>query len=673
MGDGPLSDPAGRRRGAAGESHPPDEPALWLRLVGGLAVYRGDRPQPATQVGSRKARTLLALLAVERGRVVSVDQVVEAVWGEAPPRRPADNVSTLVSRLRAALGPDMVVGDRAGYRLGPALRVDLYEAAAMVTEAEARLAGGEPARALVAAGRAVELLGGGAVLADQPDATWAEPARARHGELLRRARHSTAQAALRTGDPAAAVAAAAAAVTADPFDEPACRALMQAYAAAGEPARALSAYARLRAALADGLGADPSPATRALHVAILRNQVAAPAAPAPARSGPGGDAGLVGRDAEVARLAEAWTRAAGGACRLLLITGEAGIGKTRLADQVVHLAGATGGLVTRAGCHRVQRSLPLQPVVEALTRLVTGLPAATVRQLAGDQASGLAALSPEVSAMLGVPPLAWSCGEAYQRRCFDAVAGFLRRLSAIRPTLLVLDDLHDADPTTVQLMHYLARRAGDSRLLMVATLRPEAGGAALASLTGVADQCELGPLGPAAITRLAAAAGQLAQVERVARQTRGHTLLVVETLRGLAAGEVGVAGAVRAAVVDRVRRAGPQAEQLLRAAAVLGTRFTPAGVAALLDISAPEAARRCEHLLPTRLIGQAGYGYEFANHLIRQVVYEATPMPTRRAYHGAAAHLATGHQRAGAHATLRGGHHRAGGTIQRRRDAAPRP
>jgi DNA-binding SARP family transcriptional activator len=670
MGDGPLSDPTGRRRGAAGEPRVPDEPALWLQLVGGFAVYRGDRPQPASQVGSRKARALLELLAVERGRVVSVDQVVEALWGEAPPRRPADNVSTLVSRLRAALGPGTVVGDRAGYRLGRAVRVDLYEAAAMITEAEARLAGGEPRLALVAAARAVELLGGGAVLADQPDATWAEPARVRHGELLRRARHSTAHAALRTGDPAAAVAAAQAAVTADPFDEPACRTLMQAHAAADEPARALSAYARLRAALADQLGADPAPATRALHVAILRNQLAAPTTPAPAR--PRGEAGFVGRDVEVARLAEAWTRAAGGACRLQLITGEAGIGKTRLADQVVQLAETTGGLVARAGCHRVQRSLPLQPVVEALTRLVTGLPAATVRQVAGDQASGLAVLVPEVSAVLSVPPFAWSDGETYQRRCFDAVAGFLRRLSAIRPILLVLDDLHDADPATVQLLHYLARQAGDGRLLMVATLRAEADAAALATLTGVADQCELGPLGPAAITRLAAAAGQLERVGQVERQTRGHTRLVVEMLRGLAAGEVGVAEAVRAAVIERVRRAGPQAEQLLRAAAVLGAVFTPTSVAALLDISAPEAARRCEQLLPTRLIIQAGYGYEFANHLTRQVIYEATPMPTRSAYHGAAAHLATGHQRAGAHATLRG-HHRTGGTIQRRQGAAPRP
>jgi DNA-binding SARP family transcriptional activator len=672
MGDGPLSDPTGRRRGAAGEPRVPDEPALWLQLVGGFAVYRGDRPQPATQVGSRKARALLELLAVERGRVVSVDQVVAALWDGAPPRRPADNVSTLVSRLRAALGPGTVVGDRAGYRLGRAVRVDLYEAAAMITEAEARLAGGEPALALVPAARAVELLGGGAVLADQPDATWAEPARIRHRELLRRARHSTAHAALRTGDPAAAVAAAEAAVTADPFDEPACRTLMQAYAAADEPARALSAYARLRAALADQLGADPAPATRALHVAILRNQLTAPARPAPVRSRPRGEADFVGRDVEVARLAEAWTRAAGGGCRLLLLTGEAGIGKTRLADQVVRLAGATGGLVARAGCHRVQRSLSLQPVAEALTRLVGGLPAATVRQAAGDQARGLAALLPEMSPTLGGPPVAWSFGETYQRRCFDAVAGFLRRLSAIRPVLLILDDLHDADPATVQLLHYLARQAGDGRLLMVATLRAEASEAVLATLTGVADQCELGPLGPAAITRLAAAAGQLEQVAQVERQTRGHTLLVVEMLRGLAAGEVGTAEAVRAAVIERVRRAGAQAEQLLRAAAVLGAMFTPASVAALLDIGAPEAARRCEHLLSTRLIIQAGYGYEFANHLIRQVIYEATPMPTRSAYHGAVAHLATGHPRAGAHATLRG-HRRTGGTTQRRHGAAPRP
>jgi DNA-binding SARP family transcriptional activator len=555
-------------------------------------------------------------------------------------------VATLVSRLRAALGPDTVAGGRAGYRLGWVLRVDLYEAAAMLTEAEARLAGGEPTLALVIAERAEELLGGGAVLTDQPDAAWAEPARIRHADLLRRARLAVAQAALRTGDVVAAQAAATTAVAADPLDEVAFQALMRAHDAGGEPARALGVYQRLRATLRDELGVDPTPETRELYAAILRNQSDAPRVPRSSPVGAGvAEEGFVGRAPELARVAEAWEAVADGGSRLLLVAGEAGIGKTRLAEQAVRLAGATGGVVASAGCYEVERSLSLQPVIEALTRLITGLPPAVLREAAGDRAGTLATLVPELATILGVGS-AEPGGTAIQpRRCCDAVAVFLRRLSKARQVLLVLDDLHHADATTVQLVHYLARHAATARLLMVVTVRVEEGDPVLSALATVADRLDLGPLDRAAIADLAAAAGRPELTDQVERLTRGHTRSVVETLRALAAGESGVPWPVRTVVLDRVRRAGQKAEELLRAAAVLDHGFAPTDLAWLLDISGPEASRRCERTLSARLVTVAGSGFEFANDLIRQVLYDTTPLPTRLAYQRRAAHLPTGRQR----------------------------
>jgi DNA-binding SARP family transcriptional activator len=249
-----------------------------LRVVGPFSVHRAGREQARAEVGSRKARTLLALLAVHRPRLVPVDQVVEALWAQAPPRHPVRNVATLVSRLRAALGPDVVVGDGSGYRLGDAPRVDLYQADAILARAEARLAGHEPARdpdrdpgrALAAAVTALRLLDGAVLLADHPCAAWAEPARIQHRQLLRRARLTTAAAALRCGDFHTARSTAQAAIEADPLDETAHRTLMTACDTAGEPAQALLAYQRLRATLADELGVDPAPATRDLHTAILQ-------------------------------------------------------------------------------------------------------------------------------------------------------------------------------------------------------------------------------------------------------------------------------------------------------------------------------------------------------------------------------------------------------------------
>lgn len=606
---------------------------LQVRLVGPLAVVRDGRVLDATEVGSHKTRLLLGLLAAAHGRVVAVDRIVAALWPDQPPKRPAENVATLVSRARSALGAGVVVGGRGGYRLGDGIGTDLVLAAAQLSDAESRL-DAEPALALAAARQAADRLASAALLADEPDADWIGSARDDQAELLRRARHDMARAALRTGQPAVAREAAMSALRIDQLDEQACRSLMRAHDALGEPALAVAAFEGLRAVLADELGVDPAAETRDLHVAILRGdriQVDGTAGPA------GVVADLPGREREVAELRRAWADAAAGRGSLTLISGEAGIGKTRLAEEVAKQA--TAGRVLSARCYEAESSLFLQPIVEVLTRLVVTLPERWVREAAGDRAGALAALVPEVATLLGAPPREHGSPDAQRRRAYDAVVVFLRRLARDEPVLLLIDDLQNAGTATVELLHYLARHLADTRLLVVATVRSGEGARALATLAAVARTVELGALDTAAITRLAAAAGQSAHVALLERRTRGHTLFVVESLRALAAGEPGVPESLRAGVLARVARAGPDAEELLRAAAVLGPSFAPGPVAGLLGIGTEEATRRCERTLDTRLTVVAGRSYEFANDLVQEVLYESLPAPTRVAHHLRAADL----------------------------------
>ena len=234
---------------------------LRLRLIGPFRIDRRGGARDAQGVGSRQARTVLALLAVRPGWV-DLDPLAAAVWPGGPPRAPAANLATLVSRLRATLGREAVAGERGCYRLGARVGTDLDDAEALVAVAPA-----DP----TAARRALNLLGEGPVLADWPDAKWAVPARARQAELLRQARTATITAAIRAGDVWVARRTAETAVAADPLDEAAFRLLMRSYLAAGEPARALRAYQRLRTTLTRELGVDPAPETARLHVAILRN------------------------------------------------------------------------------------------------------------------------------------------------------------------------------------------------------------------------------------------------------------------------------------------------------------------------------------------------------------------------------------------------------------------
>ncbi len=238
-----------------------------LRLVG---VFEVRAETGAHAVPSRKARTLLALLGAHERRMVTVDRIVEELWAGVPPKQPEANVATLVSRVRARFGADVVVGGRAGYRLGDGVAVDLHEAAATLACAERILDHGHPAIALRGAERVVTLLEAGPALADHPCARWAEEARATQDSLLRRAWHAGSASALRAGRPRRAQVLAEAAIAADPLDEGACRLLMRACVAAGEPARAILAYQRLRTTLATELGIDPTVESSDLHVAILR-------------------------------------------------------------------------------------------------------------------------------------------------------------------------------------------------------------------------------------------------------------------------------------------------------------------------------------------------------------------------------------------------------------------
>jgi DNA-binding SARP family transcriptional activator len=237
--------------------------------MGGLAVGHGGQCWDGPQVGSRRARILLALLAVENGRLTPVERIVETLWPAEPPQLPVANVATLVSRLRAKFGADLIVGGGYGYRIGDQVGTDLNVARKLIVSADACLACRAYLSAREVSEQALHLLRD-EVLPELRDETWVVAVRAQRLSLLRRARHASAESALHTGDPWAAITAAEAAMAAEPYDETACRTLMLAFETLGEPVQALLAYERLRRVLVRDLGVDPAPPTRAMYLSILR-------------------------------------------------------------------------------------------------------------------------------------------------------------------------------------------------------------------------------------------------------------------------------------------------------------------------------------------------------------------------------------------------------------------
>ena len=637
-----MPDAAGQRSVRGGEV---PTGAVVVRLCGPLGVAAAadvDRPGPPLLPASRKARTVLALLAARRGRTVGGDQIVAALWPDARPRRPADNVATLVSRLRAALGPGAVVGGRNGYRLGspPEVRVDVDAALECADRAESALAVSRAAAALRPARRALALVGLEDALAGELDADWVADLRREVDDLRRRLRHLVAEAAVAVGDSATAIAAARAAAAANPLDDRAHRCLMAAHRAAGEPDRALAAYARLQAALAAELGVDPAAETQQLHVAILRGeQLQRPVRPArPVRRGA---TDLVGRDDELARLAAVWASAAGGAPAVHLVVGEAGIGKTVLAEATAAAVARSGGQVLRARCHAAERSLFLQPIVDALAPDLLARPVTKVRELAGPLPGDLVALIPDLAGVLGAER-PHRTAELARRQAFEALRGALARAAASRPLLLLLDDLHSAGSATLELVHHLVLRSPGVPLLVLATVRAEEGAEVVELLGGVAERTDLGPLDAAAVGLLAARAGAARLADDLVRRTRGHPLFVVESLRALRAGDGGVPPTLHAAVASRLRHAGPRVERLLRAAATLDGGLSPGLVAALLDQAEERTVEHLEEAVAARLLDPAGDGYEFVNELVQEIVRATTPAAVRAAHHRRAVELLTG-------------------------------
>ncbi len=312
-------------------------------MLGALDV-RGEDGS-GVGVGGTRLRALLILLALEPGRVVASELLVDGIWQDAPPAGAANALQALVSRLRRALPGVEVESHPAGYRLvvePDAVDVVRFERLASAGRAALARDPGTAARLLR---QALELWRGPALL-DVAASTFFRAPVTRLSELRTAALEDRIEADLRVGRGRELTGELTSLVAEHPLRERLVGALMRALVAAGRPAEALTVYGNAREALAEELGADPSPELSALHTAVLRGQVEVPAGPPPATAGrpPGPDApptppapptnlrtglaSFVGRDEDLGQVDSLIGR-----FRLTTLIGPGGAGKTRLAVQ----------------------------------------------------------------------------------------------------------------------------------------------------------------------------------------------------------------------------------------------------------------------------------------------------------------------------------------------------
>lgn len=613
-----------------------------LRLVGRFRVEGVvDGVVPSGQ-----AQRLLCILAAHHGRFLPTSVLTELLWRDRRPADPGRNLAALVSRLRRSLGRERVEGDPRAYRLvrDDTTTVDVSEALDLVVTAERELSRRLPALAAMSGEVAESLLADGVPLASEPDADWADEVREHVSAGLARARAVRWTAALELGDPETASAEASRALAANPLDEPACRALMQAHQRRGAHAAALAAYDQLRRCLAEEFGTDPAPATQEVFLALLRpNQELGRAGRPPPARGPGPPSTLVGREAEIAALSRAWAAAARGHGGLVLITGEAGIGKSALTAVVRTEAGHSGGLVEVVRCSEAERSLYLQPLAEAVRGILSRQAPAAIRLMSEAGRAALADLVPDI-APSGAPAAAPS--ELRRRRTLEGVAELWGRVGESRPLLVSVEDLEHAGRSTIEALHFLGMRLAAHRVLLVVTERSSELPGAADALRDVATLIDVGPLSRDAVHSLLVGAGRAQDLDRFWSWTGGSPLLVSELLRHPESSSTegdpstpAIPGSLQEALSRRLAETAEDVTLLLTQAAVLGTSFGLDDVAALSGIDVEECAHRAGRATRAGFLVTDGGRFRFANDIVHRIAYESAPRPVQVSRHRRAAGL----------------------------------
>lgn len=629
---------------------------LTVHLLGPVEVRIDGSP---VDLGGPQQRAVVAHLALEAGHVVSVERLIDRLWGDDPPRTPLGTLQSYVSRLRRAVeprratgaAPELLVSEAPGYvlRVG-AEQVDVHRFRALVDDARRAGAEGDHAGALARLDAALALWRGPALAGIGTD-DLVRPIAVRLEEERAAATDERFEALLALGRHQEAVPQLQAGVDTHPLHERLWALLALALYRSSRQADALRALSRAREVLIEELGLDPGPELRELEQRILghdptlllesvsqRAPSATPTTVATVEHAPP-PVTLVGRPREWRDLTDALRRAADQP-GLVVIEGEPGSGKSTLCEVFLAEARSSGWHTVTGRCLEPGLAPTLWPFVEIARALLAGLdgdtaaPHTTWQRLAAGKDVALAAV--EVA-------------ERLVSLVHDATA----HAGAVGCVVLV-DDLHWADQASLDLLQVVLTRLERGGVLVVAALRPpelepeSLVGPALAGLHRAlrdVTRVRMEPLDTDAVAQLIGITTGVAPTDETARLVQqragGNPLFVTELAR--LAGERGlderseVPAAIRDVVRSRLAALPERAMAELEVAAVLGERFSVRTVMAASERDADACLDALDAAIVTRILVPDAGGYRFAHALVRDAVLAGLPALRRARLHHRAA------------------------------------
>jgi ABC-type oligopeptide transport system substrate-binding subunit/DNA-binding SARP family transcriptional activator len=643
---------------------------LRLCFLGTLDIRYDD--QPLLKPPTLKSQSLLAYLILHRHRPQPRDRLVGLFWGDRPERKARRSLSTALWHIRRCLPQEgLILNDPHTVQFDP--QSDLW---LDVDEFEAQVSRDD----IASLQSAVALYRGDFLDGFYDD--WIINERYRLEALFLEDLARLMVSCEERGEHDAALVTALRLLGHDPLREDARRLAMRAYCRLGQRNVALEQYHRCREIVVEELSTEPMVETTELYQAILEGRFEVrrvPPAPIPVvePSAPSGRSPLdviipvklVGREQELAFLHDCWERAGAGQGNLALISGEAGVGKTRLVEEFANRLRWQGVRVLWGRCYEFERTLPYQPVAEALRTILPTLAPPELADLPAWTVAQVAHLVPEILEQRpGLEsPAAPSMGEE-RARLFEGLARFVAELSAHRALLIVLEDLHWASESTLQLLHYLAHHLTDHLILTIGTFRPEAMGLQHSLLTlrrrltreGLAKPLRLSRLSPEAVevmVREMSGAGEavLPLAQRLYQETEGNPFFLIQIAKALfetgivhleggiwrgdfaqiSKGKLPLPISVSEAIQARANRLDENTQEALRLAAVLGREFDFELLNKVWGRGKEATLEALDDLLRHRLIdegtGVTGRDYAFTHHKIQEVVYAG--MLRRRQQH----------------------------------------
>lgn len=687
----------------------PVAPFIHITTFGTLrVVWQGAEVAESTW-RTRQARQLLKVLITERPRPVATDRLIDLLWPGNSVETAATTLRSAINALRNVLEPDRP--NRApsryihtqspgyAYRAHPDIWLDVEVFENLLRQAEKTRDPDEKQRLLE---ESTSLYSDDYLISD-PYADWAKSERERLRELYFHGLLALAELYSKAGNYTDAIPLVRLILTKDEVRENAYQALMRYQAESGDSAAALITYERCRSILGEELGADPSPVTQELHSRILNGEIDVRSAAALASHSPqplpsptnqrqlgtqpdtqSAETPLpqqillptlddplldsfVGRIAEMDAISVALERALAGEGSIALLAGEAGVGKSRLAYEVLRRAEAAGTTVISAACQQLERNLPYAPLADGISRYLQLLSDSSLRRLPPAALTQLVQILPTLQDRLGTekPENSESdLPDESRQRIVDGIVTFLTRLAELRPLVLFLDDLQWADADSLSVLSRLSQQISRFPILLLLAFREE----------DVAENENLRVLLHAlhripfshsfAVERLTpdesrSLVAQLLGPDREAieplaaalyRTTAGNALFLTEAVKNLRerseqpgepSSPFSPSQRVQEIIEERMERLPQPSLDVLRLAAVVGRDF---GVELLEKAAERDPAEGLDVLLRRQfLLERPDERMDFVHQIVRQVAYDRLNSLQRRRLHGRVAHaLVTG-------------------------------